>query len=80
VPRLVDARDGWRWWRRCPDAGAPPVVASFHIPKLWGFAPAVVVTMALWCGPSPGERLVRVVRFMLAHGRVVVTMRHGWER
>jgi hypothetical protein len=24
----------------------PPVVASFHIPKLWGFAPAVVVTMA----------------------------------
>jgi hypothetical protein len=52
----------------------PPVVASFHIPKLWGFAPAVVVTMASWCGPSPGEGLVRVVRLMLAHGRVVVTM------
>ena len=28
-------------------------------------------------GPSPGEGLVRVVRLMLAHGRVVVTMRHG---
>jgi transposase len=26
------------------------------------------------------ERLVRVVRLMLAHGRVVVTMRHGRER
>ena len=26
--------------------------------------------------PSPGEGLVRVVRLMLAHGRVVVTMRH----
>jgi hypothetical protein len=41
----------------------PPVVASFHIPKLWGFVPAVVVTMASWCGPSSGEGLVRVVRF-----------------
>jgi len=41
----------------------PPVVASFHIPKLWGFVPTVVVTMASWCGPSSGEGLVRVVRF-----------------
>ena len=57
----------------------PPVVASFHIPKLWGFAPAVVVTMASWCGPSSGEGLVRVVRLVLAHGRVVVMMRHGWN-
>jgi hypothetical protein len=28
-------------------------------------------------GPSPGEGLVRVVRLMLAHGRVVVMMRQG---
>jgi hypothetical protein len=28
-------------------------------------------------GPSPGEGLVRVVRLMLAHGRVVVTMLMG---
>src|SRR6476469_6553358 len=28
-------------------------------------------------GPSSGEGLVRVVRLMLAHGRVVVMMRQG---
>ena len=36
-----------------------------------------VVATASRCRPSSGEGLVRVVRLMLAHGRVVVTMRHG---
>ena len=89
--RLCRVDGGARPCRKLPPRAAPcrctagdgalPAACrrQLHIPKLWGFAPAVVVTMASWCGPSPGEGLVRVVHLMLAHGRVVVTMRHGWN-
>src|SRR5258705_7734914 len=82
VPRLVDARDGWRWWRRCPDAGAMPAACRRQLPypQTLGICSRSrrddgVVVRSL----TPGEGLVRVVRLMLAHGRVVVTMRHGWN-
>jgi hypothetical protein len=40
-------------------------------------APGSMPAACRGIGPLRGEGLVRVVRLMLAHGRVVVTMRHG---